>query len=135
MKILVIDDSRTARLATGQILQELGYADIVFANNYEEAVSLVQKTEPGLIFSDVNMPGKSGIDFLKYVRTSPKLSKIPFIIFTMYNEQKSIFEAVKLGVQDYMVKPLDKEIVCKKLLALSKSHGIEPPPRQNGCGK
>jgi two-component system, chemotaxis family, chemotaxis protein CheY len=129
MKILIVDDSKVVRLSAEEMLRELGYSDIVTAEDYEKALASINESAPRLILSDIVMPGKSGIDLLKYVRTTPQLSKIPFIIITTYNKQKFIFEAIRAGVQDYLIKPLEKDVVYEKLLHLSRLHGFEPPKR------
>lgn len=127
MKILVIDDSKVVRCITEVMLNELGYNNIISAGSYDSAVELMGKTPPDLILSDMNMPGKSGLDILKYVRSNPELSHIPFVIISTFQERDAIVNAIKEGAQHYLKKPLDKDELKEKMDALAYSYSFKPP--------
>jgi two-component system chemotaxis response regulator CheY len=69
----------------------------------------------GLIISDWNMPNCSGLDLLKRVRGDSRFKKLPFILVTAEAEQHQILEAVKAGVDQYVVKPFNQETLKVKL--------------------
>ncbi|OGJ84791.1 MAG: hypothetical protein A2487_20030 [Candidatus Raymondbacteria bacterium RifOxyC12_full_50_8] len=127
MHILIVDDSKTIRFMLLRLLKELGYDTISEAADVDAALLIIQKSPPDLIFSDFNMPGKNGVDFLKAIRQNPATDKIPFIMVTTFHDKKIIYDAVKAGLQHYIFKPIEKNLLIEKLTALSISHHIQPP--------
>lgn len=114
-KILVVDDMLTMRKIVTKILRELGFSDIDDAQDGNEAWEKAQSGGYGLIVSDWNMPNCSGLEFLKRVRADEKLKKTPFILVTAEAEGSQVAEAVKSGVDQYVVKPFSKDILKAKL--------------------
>ena len=108
-------------------LNELGYMDIFEAADVGEAKNLLMANEINFIISDWHMPGESGLDFLKYVKSRPEYAELPFVLLTIENEKKNIVEAVKNGVQGYFVKPVQKNVLAQKMLELSKVYKFKPP--------
>jgi two-component system chemotaxis response regulator CheY len=127
MDIMVVDDSKMVRHMVVSTLRELGYNDISGAANVAEAKNLLKGKKYGLIISDWHMPGESGLDFLKYVKSCPEYAGVPFILQTIENERKNIMEAVKAGVQGYLVKPVQKNALARKMLELSTIYKFQPP--------
>jgi len=115
-KILIVDDMLTMRKIVSKILKELGYSDITEAVDGNDAWEKVQASNGyGLIISDWNMPNCTGIDFLKKVRADAKHVKTPFVLVTAEAEQAQVAEAIKSGVDQYVVKPFSKDILKGKL--------------------
>jgi two-component system chemotaxis response regulator CheY len=127
MQILVVDDSKTIRFMLIRMLKELGYDQIAEAADVDAAMLQIYMKEPELIFSDFNMPGKSGLDFLKAVRQHPTVAKVPFVMITTMHDKKIIVDAVKAGLQYYILKPVEKSVLAEKLTALSETHHIQAP--------
>ncbi|MBN1577105.1 MAG: response regulator [Chitinispirillaceae bacterium] len=127
MNILIADDSKMIRHMAITALNELGYDSITEASNVGEAKNLLKGKKFDLIISDWHMPGESGLDFLKYVKSCPEYAALPFILQTTENEKKNIFEAVKAGVQGYLFKPVQKNALAQKMLELSKVYHFKPP--------
>lgn len=100
-KTLIIDDERLAREELKSILKEFPEIDIIGeAQNGGEAIELIRKTKPDLLFLDINMPGMSGFDLLK------KLESIPRVIFvTAYDEYA--LKAFEVNALDYLLKPVE----------------------------
>ena len=119
-KILVVDDMQTMRKIVIKVLKELGYSDISEAHDGKEAWGKVQVGEYDLIISDWNMPNGTGLDFLKKVRSDSKYGKTPFILVTAEAEQHQMAEAIKCGVDQYVVKPFSKDALKLKLEATYK---------------
>ena len=110
--ILIVDDERTLARAMRAFLQESGYEAEV-AGDAEQALGLLETLRPDVVFSDVRLPGMSGIDLLRRIREfDPAL---PVVIMTAYGTIEGAVEAVKLGAFDYLKKPVDLEEL--KLLA------------------
>jgi two-component system response regulator AtoC len=110
--VLIVDDERTLARAIKAFLVEAGYEAEV-AGDAETALDLLPRLRPDLVFSDVRLPGMSGIDLLQRIQEFDPA--IPVIIMTAYGTIQGAVEAVKLGAFDYMKKPVDLEEL--KLLA------------------
>lgn len=122
-KVLVIDDMLTMRKVVTKILREIGFTEIIEAPDGVKAWELINAQAPGLIISDWNMPNMSGLDLLKKVKGDEKYKKTPFILVTAEAEQHQVAEAVKSGVDQYVVKPFTKVQLQGKLEMVSKKFG------------
>ena len=116
-KVLVVDDMLTMRKIVSKVLKELGFSDITEAADGQEAWEKTKSaSEPfGLIISDWNMPNMSGLEFLKQVRADKALNKTPFLLVTAEAEQHQVAEAIKSGVDQYVIKPFSQENLKTKL--------------------
>jgi len=127
MRILIVDDSKTIRHVLGSLLKELGYNNIIEAENVEKAKQLSKNTPPSLIISDWNMPGATGLDLLKFVKSQPETANVPFIMLTTETDRAKIVEATRAGLQSYLLKPIKKQILVEKLQELAAAYGFKPP--------
>lgn len=123
-KILVVDDMMTMRKLVGKICKEIGFMDITEAVDGAKAWESANSANPqfGLIISDWNMPNSSGLDLLKRVRSDSRLKATPFLLVTAEAEAHQVAEAVKAGVDNYVVKPFNKESLVAKLEAVHKKY-------------
>ena len=100
MKAVIIDDERVARRELRRLLSAHSEVEIVAeAANGEEALDLIQKHQPDLIFLDIEMPGMSGFDLLD------RLRDVPDIIFTTAYDQHAL-KAFEVNALDYLLKPI-----------------------------
>ena len=130
--VLVVDDSLNIRRIVVDGLQRLGFSKITTAEDANEALeklAFFQKTPQavGLVLSDVNMPGPSGIEFLKKVRSMPETATLPFILVTTESEKGSVIEAAMNGVSAYVVKPFNLETLSKRIGEAWKKHHPDAP--------
>jgi DNA-binding NtrC family response regulator len=110
--VLVVDDERTLARAIRAYLMEAGYEAEV-AGDAEQALEMLDRLRPDVVFTDVRLPGMSGIDLLRKIREfDPSIS---VCVMTAFGTIEGAVEAVKLGAFDYIKKPVDLEEV--KLLA------------------
>jgi two-component system chemotaxis response regulator CheY len=119
-KIMVVDDMMTMRKIVAKSLKEFGFTNISDSSDGELAWPVIktaaEKNEPfGLIISDWNMPKVKGIELLRLVRADEKTGKTPFMLLTAESEMSQIQEAVKAGVDSYLVKPFMAESLKEKL--------------------
>ena len=116
-RVLIVDDAASMRLAIKGIMNGLGFNDITEATNGNNAWELLNSATPPiqLILSDQNMPECTGMEFLKKVRADEKFKSIPFLMVTSEGEKQMILEAVKAGVSNYVTKPVDADMLKKKL--------------------
>jgi two-component system chemotaxis response regulator CheY len=80
LKVLVVDDFATMRRIIKGVLKQLGFSDIIEAEDGDIALKVLQKEKVGLIVSDWNMPNMTGLDLLKAVRSDDKLKATPFLM-------------------------------------------------------
>jgi DNA-binding NtrC family response regulator len=105
-KILIVDDEANLRKTLATILQKRGYLTLEAADG-SEALALLQKETPDLVFTDWKMPEIGGDELLRHLRQDPRLAAIPIIVITAFGSSHSAIEAVRLGAYDFVTKPFD----------------------------
>lgn len=109
-RILVVDDEEALRYTLDIFLREEGY-DVSLASNYNEAMSLMACSRFDLMYVDIIMEGKSGIELLRTVRSNNPNAQV--IIITGAPSADTAAEALRLGALDYIVKPIRQNEVLK----------------------
>ncbi|MGB8654195.1 MAG: sigma-54 dependent transcriptional regulator [Candidatus Acidiferrales bacterium] len=104
--ILIIDDEASLRGTLATILRARGYATLE-AGDGAEAIELLRKVTPDLIFTDWKMPEAGGDEVLQFLRKDPRLASVPVIVITAFGSSHSAIEAVRLGAYDFVTKPFD----------------------------
>ena len=115
MRVLVVDDFSTMRKIVKNILRQLGFTNIVEADDGSTAWETLNKDNIDFIVSDWNMPTMSGIELLRKVRASEEYADIPFLMVTAEAQQENIIEAVQAKVSNYIVKPFTPETLDQKI--------------------
>jgi len=110
--ILVVDDEGLARHSLVELLQEEGY-QVHEATDGTTALNLLGEIDFDLILSDIKMPGADGIAVLKKARETHPQTMV--ILMTAYASVDTVVEALRLGAQDYLLKPLLLEDVLNKV--------------------
>ncbi|MBZ0272076.1 chemotaxis response regulator CheY [bacterium] len=115
MKIITVDDFSTMRRIIKNLLRQLGFQNVVEAEDGASGLEMVRQEKVDLIISDWNMPRMTGLEFLQEVRNDPSLKDIPFIMITAEAEKEKIIQAVQSGVSNFIVKPFTAEILRQKI--------------------
>lgn len=115
MRVLVVDDFSTMRRIVKNILRQIGFNNVVEADDGTSAWEILNKEKVDFIVSDWNMPQMSGIDLLRKVRASEEFANIPFLMVTAEAQQENIIEAVQARVSNYIVKPFTSETMKQKI--------------------
>lgn len=115
IKVLVVDDFATMRRIVKNILTQLGYKQVIEADDGTTAMNVLKQEKIDLIISDWNMPKMTGLELLKNVRANPDWTKIPFIMVTAEAQQDNIILAVKAKVSQYIVKPFTADTLGEKI--------------------
>lgn len=116
IKVLVVDDFPTMRRIVKNLLKQIGFENIDEAEDGAQALNKLKSGNYGLVVSDWNMPSMEGIDLLRNIRQEAEpLKNIPFLMVTAEAEKEKVIEAIKAGVDNYIVKPFTAEVLKEKL--------------------
>ena len=115
MRVLVVDDFSTMRRIVRNILRQLGFNNVVEADDGTTAWEVLNREKVEFIVSDWNMPQMTGIDLLRKVRASEQFADIPFLMVTAEAQQENIIEAVQAKVSNYIVKPFTADTMKQKI--------------------
>ena len=113
IKILLVDDSRTIRNIQKNVLKQLNHTDVVEAEDGVQALAMFKELAPDLMLVDWNMPNMDGITLVRKIREIDKT--VPLIMCTTEAEKARVLEAVKAGVNNYIVKPFTVDSLGEKI--------------------
>jgi two-component system chemotaxis response regulator CheY len=122
MRILLIDDSKTMRNIQKSVLKQLGYTDIEEACDGQDALSKIPGFKPELCLVDWNMPNMDGLTFVKTFRETDKAT--PLIMVTTEAEKARVIEAIKAGVNNYVVKPFTPDLLSERITETLAKCGV-----------
>lgn len=115
MRVLVVDDFSTMRRIIKNILRQLGFTNVVEADDGTSAWEVLNKDRIDFVISDWNMPKMTGIELLRKVRASEEFADMPFLMVTAEAQQENVIEAVQARVSNYIVKPFTAETMKQKI--------------------
>jgi two-component system chemotaxis response regulator CheY len=121
MKILTVDDFSTMRRIIKNMLRQLGYNNVIEAEDGAAAFTRLQMEQIDFVISDWNMPHMDGLELLKAIRADQALTAIPVLLVTAEALKENIVEAVKAGVNNYVVKPFTAETLKEKIEAIFRA--------------
>lgn len=109
--VLCVEDEETLRRDIADELAEAGYM-VVEASNGREALDLLSETRPDLILCDISMPGLNGYELLKTVQSrGSNYIDISFVFLSALGDPREIVQGKRLGADDYLVKPIDYDLL------------------------
>ena len=115
MKILVVDDFATMRRIISNVLRQLGFDNIVDAEDGTKALQVLESDKIDFVITDWNMPEMSGLDLLKAIRAKTEKNDLPVLMVTAEALQENIIAAARAGVNNYIVKPFDANTLAEKI--------------------
>lgn len=115
MRILIVDDFSTMRRIVKNLLGDLGFTNTAEADDGKTAWPMLETGEFDFVVTDWNMPGMTGIDLLRQIRSSPKTAKLPVLMVTAEAQKSQIIEAAQAGVNGYIIKPFTAATLKEKL--------------------
>lgn len=117
MSILVVDDFSTMRRIITNVLRQLGFDNILEAEDGSKALKVLESETVDFVITDWNMPEMSGLDLLKAIRASENeaMKELPVLMVTAEALQDNIIAAAKAGVNNYIIKPFDAQTLADKI--------------------
>lgn len=115
MRILVVDDFSTMRRIVKNLLRQLGYENIVEAEDGEQAFYKLKNGGFGFVVTDSNMPNMDGLELIKKIRGDLEIKDTPILMVVAEAEKQKVIEAIHAGVNNYVVKPFTGEILKEKI--------------------
>ncbi len=127
IKILIIDDDKFSREIFVDTLSGLLDIAIFQCESAKEALDNLKSQDYDIIFSDIKMPGMSGIELLREYKKLNKAKKSKFVLFTGFATIDSAIKALREGAYDYLLKPLD----IRRVIEIIKEHNSKPDAPEN----
>ena len=114
-KILVVEDDEASCIIIVRLLNQMGFSKIIQAEKGSIALSKLYLNQVSIIISDWRMPDMDGLEFYKRAKKEDLLNDVPFLMVSAENERGRVAEALKAGVNDYILKPVDLKILREKI--------------------
>jgi len=114
LKILAVDDSKTIRMIVKKAFKAYD-CEVIEAENGKEGLETASKEKPDLIVLDITMPVMTGPEMLEELKKDPALKEIPVIMLTAESGKENVIQILKMGVNDYMVKPFKGEQLIERV--------------------
>ena len=114
LKVLTVDDSKTIRMIVKKAFKSFD-CEIVEAENGQEGLDAAGREKPDLIILDITMPVMTGVEMLEKLKSDAGLKNIPVIMLTAESGKDNVMQIVKMGVQNYMVKPFKGEQLIERV--------------------
>ena len=110
-KILIVDDEAHIRMLIEQTLEDLEDegVELLFAENGEEALRVIQNEKPNLVFLDVMMPKMNGMEVCQKIKKELKLNHVYIILLTAKGQEVDRQKGLEMGADKYMTKPFDPD--------------------------
>lgn len=110
-KLLIVDDEAHIRMLIEQTLEDLEDegVELLFADNGEKALNIIQEEKPNLVFLDVMMPKMNGMEVCQKVKKELKLTEVYIILLTAKGQEVDRQKGLDMGADRYMTKPFDPD--------------------------
>ncbi len=128
IKVLYVEDNQEAREMTMSLLEDF-FDDIVIAINGEDGLQKFQENDIDLILTDINMPKLNGLEMSKKIRDIDM--ETPIIVLSAHNEEDFFLESIKIGINGYILKPIDIEQFASVVYTISKELRYKKEAHEN----
>jgi two-component system chemotaxis response regulator CheY len=120
LKVLIVDDEGTMRKVTRSLLLAINVKDVYEANDGSSGLEAICRLAPDVVILDWSMPKLSGPDFVRQVRAPGTFTfpDIPIIMLTGHGERSRVIEAVRLGVNEFLLKPVSSAALLARLVSI-----------------
>jgi two-component system, chemotaxis family, chemotaxis protein CheY len=120
LRVLIVDDEHTMRRVTRSLLQAIGVQTIYEANDGISGLSAIRTHAPDVVILDWEMPSPNGPEFVRTVRSPETFPRadVPIIMLTGHGERSRVVEAVNLGVNEFLLKPVSSKALLARLVSV-----------------
>ncbi|MBN1647647.1 MAG: response regulator [Spirochaetales bacterium] len=120
MNCLIVDDSRIMRNIIKNSIVNEGLKEFTFleASDGKEALGIIESKDIAVVLLDWNMPNLNGLQLVKKLRNDARFVSLPIIMITSEAAKYNVIEAVKEGVNDYLLKPVSERTLAEKLRSI-----------------
>ena len=115
MKILIVDGYAAMRRIIRNLLRDLGFSNTHEAKDGDTGLLMLREGGVDFLVTDWKLPGMTGLELLKAVRSDPELKGLPVLMVTTEAKREQIIEAATAGVNGYVVKPFSAETLADKI--------------------
>lgn len=116
--ILCIDDEDYLLEDLAELMESCGHKAIK-ANDGQKGLQMILHLKPDLVISDISMPGMSGLELLRELRGNyPEFAEMPVILLSAFSDRKQVLKGFDEGADDYLTKPVDFELLDRKVKAI-----------------
>lgn len=123
INFVIIEDNDPARLVLRLLLLKCFHCTVNEAEDGKKGLEIVTANPPDIIILDLSMPEMDGLTLLTKIRTMPNLEKVPVIITSAIAREDLIKNSANLGIETYLVKPLDSKTVLQRIGTLVEKLG------------
>jgi DNA-binding response OmpR family regulator len=116
-RILIVEDNPSVLRATGFILEKEGY-EVLTAVDGLDGLKKAKEENPDLLILDVMLPGIDGFEICHSLRAEPQTAQLPILMFSAKGQETDKATGLKVGADEYLVKPVDREVLINKVEAL-----------------
>jgi two-component system chemotaxis response regulator CheY len=121
MKILIAEHNVKLVSAMKYIVRQFGFHDIVDTDDGDDALRLLTENQFDFVILDRSLPNVGGVDLTKVMRGQAPHRTTPVILITQENQPEDVLAAIESGVNEYVLKPLDKEVLRAKIYKVLKT--------------
>jgi two-component system chemotaxis response regulator CheY len=120
LKVLIVDDEPGMRRVIRALLQSIGVRTIYDANDGRSGLEAICRQAPDIVILDWEMPSPNGPEFVRMVRSPGRfpLPDVPIIMLSGHSERSRVVEAVRVGVNEYLVKPVSSTALLARIVAI-----------------
>ncbi len=120
LKVLIVDDETTMRKVTQSLLRAVGVADIHEASDGRSGLDAICRLAPDVVILDWSMPKLNGPEFVRRVRAPESFPypAVPIIMLTAHGDRSHVVEAVRLGVNEFLIKPVSSTALLTRLVSI-----------------
>ena len=122
-KFLIVDDSLTMRRIVINTLKSIGFENVIEAADGKDAMAKLLSEGAEFLITDWNMPEMSGLDLVKWAGASEQFADMPILMITTRGNKDDVIEAMKMRVNNYIVKPFTAPGLKEKIDQILKSVG------------
>jgi len=115
LRILTVDDNPTMRRIILNTLRRVGYTDIIEASNGKDALAKLKVEDIDFVITDWDMPEMNGLELVSNIRKSDEFKSMPVIMISTRSIKEDIVEALKTGVNGYIIKPFTPDTLKEKI--------------------